>query len=143
MGRASVAVELRNPCVTMDAMKFKLAVIFGILSLSEAQYKLRAPAPGPACDSYLIQYGDGNKDGVVKLCEFARVFNRYELRGRSFAEAMDYALSVFKDDGVDKNKDGVVTCEAAAEWRSLDLQPVAHPVESRQKLRVQSTNCSI
>merc|ERR1712198_752590 len=144
MGRESVAVELRNPCVIMAAMKLKLAVIFGILSLSVAQ-KLRKPAPGPACDSFLIKYGDGNKDGVVKLCEFARVYNQDELRGRSFAEAMDYALSVFKDDGVDKNKDGVVTCEEAeaAEWRSLDLQPVVHTLESRQKLRKQNTNCSI
>merc|ERR1712198_712692 len=101
MGRESVAVELRNPCVIMAAMKLKLAVIFGILSLSVAQ-KLRKPAPGPACDSFLIKYGDGNKDGVV-TCEEAE----------------------------------------AAEWRSLDLQPVVHTLESRQKLRKQNTNCSI
>ena len=50
----------------------KLLLIFGVLALGVTHSMARSK-------SDFMEYADRNKDGLVKLCEFVRFFNKVEL----------------------------------------------------------------
>ena len=54
----------------------KLLLIFGVLALGVTHSMARKMARSK---SDFMEYADRNKDGLVKLCEFVRFFNKVEL----------------------------------------------------------------